>query len=253
MKRLPIVVMFALTGSFLAFRSIGNVNIETNPPGKYEQILKLVGDMLHQAHYSPQDINDAFSRKIFTKFMADLDPEKSMYLLGDIEPLKKKYENRIDEEIKGADVEFFLAAGKVFNTRMEEAAGMVNEILARPFDFSKDEEVVLDGDKLDYPVDEAEKKERWRKKLKYMVLDRFAESLDSRDKNKGKENFVVKTDEELEKDARDRVKRLMDRTFERFRFKFNDDDKFNVFVNAITNTMDPHTEFFPPVDKIYFE
>ena len=41
--------------------------------------------------------------------------------------------------------------------------------------------------------------------------------------------------------------------FERFRFKFNDDDKFNVFVNAITTTMDPHSEFFPPVDKRYFD
>jgi carboxyl-terminal processing protease len=57
----------------------------------------------------------------------------------------------------------------------------------------------------------------------------------------------------LEKEARERVKKVMDRTFERFRFKFNDDDKFNVFVNAITTTMDPHTEFFPPVDKRYFD
>jgi carboxyl-terminal processing protease len=45
----------------------------------------------------------------------------------------------------------------------------------------------------------------------------------------------------------------MDRTFDRFRFKFNDDDKFNLFVNAITTTMDPHSEFFPPVDKRYFD
>jgi carboxyl-terminal processing protease len=45
----------------------------------------------------------------------------------------------------------------------------------------------------------------------------------------------------------------MDRTFERFRFKFNDDDKFNMFVNSITTTMDPHSEFLPPVDKRYFD
>jgi carboxyl-terminal processing protease len=86
-----------------------------------------------------------------------------------------------------------------------------------------------------------------------MTLERFVESLDIREKNKGKENFVVKTDAELEKEAREKVKRLMDRTFERFRFKFSDDDKFNVFVNAITTTMDPHSEFFPPVDKRYFD
>ncbi len=84
-------------------------------------------------------------------------------------------------------------------------------------------------------------------------MERYADLLDIREKNKGKEGFVVKTDAELEKEAREKVKKITDRLFERFRLKFNDDDKFNVFVNAITNTMDPHTEFFPPVDKRYFD
>lgn len=254
MKRLPIVVMFALTGTFFAFRSVGNVpDINPNPPGKYEQILKLVGEMMTQAHYSPQGIDDAFSKKVFKKFMGDLDPEKNMYLRADMEQLRKKYDARIDDELKGANVEFFLAAGKVFNQRMEEISVLYQGILAKPFDFKTDEEVVLDGDKLEYPTTDAERRERWRKKLKYLTLERYVELLDTREKNKGKENFVVKTDEELEKEAREKVKRLMDRTFDRFRKKFSDDDKFNVFVNAITTTMDPHTEFFPPVDKRYFD
>lgn len=166
---------------------------------------------------------------------------------------EKKYETRIDDEIKGADAAFFLAAGKNFNQRMEEVALVYSEFLLKPFDFTVDEEVVLDADKLSYPATEAERKERWRKKLKYLTLERYVESLDIREKNKGKEGFVVKTDEELEKEAREKVKKLMDRTFDRFRFKFSDDDKFNVFVNAITTTMDPHSEFFPPVDKRYFD
>ncbi|HEX7905554.1 MAG TPA: carboxy terminal-processing peptidase [Chitinophagaceae bacterium] len=253
MKRLPIVVMFALTGSFLAFRSIGNISHNTNPPGRYEQILKLVGEMMTQAHFSPQDINDAFSKKVFKKFIGDLDPEKNMFLLSDMDQLQKKYDTKIDDEIKGSNVESFLAAGKNFNQRMEEVAVIYKNILEKPFDFTVDEEVVLDGDKLNYPANDAERRERWRKKLKYMTLERYVESLDIREKNKGKENFVVKTDEELEKDAREKVGRLMDRTFERFRFKFSDDDKFNLFVNAITTTMDPHSEFFPPVDKRYFD
>jgi carboxyl-terminal processing protease len=254
MKRLPIVVMFALTGSFLAFRSIGNITPSSKtPPGKYEQIMKLVGELMTQEHFSPQDINDAFSKKVFKKFMGDLDPEKNMYLAADVDALKKKYETHIDDELKGSTVEYFLAAGKTFNQRMEEIAALYKTILDKPFDFTVDEEVILDGDKIDYPATDAERRERWRKKLKFLTLERYAESLDQREKNKGKENFVVKTDEELEKDARDKVRRLMDRTFERFRFKFSDDDKFNVFVNAITTTMDPHTEFFPPVDKRYFD
>ena len=115
------------------------------------------------------------------------------------------------------------------------------------------EEVLLDADQVGFTVNATEQKERWRKKLKFMTLERYADLQDIREKNKGKEGFVVKTDEELEKDARERVKKIMDRTFERYRFKFNDDDKFNMYVNAITTTMDPHTEFFPPVDKRYFD
>ena len=250
MKRLPIVITMVVAGSFLAFQTMGTGT--KNPPSKYEQILKLVGEMLSQAHYSPQNINDAFSKKIFKKYITDLDQEKNMYLQSDMTDLKK-YETKIDDEIKGAPVEFFLIAGKAFNTRMEEAALMYKEILSNPFDFTIDEDVILDGDKLDFAATNAERKDRWRKKLKYMTLERYTDLLDIREKNKGKEGFVVKTDEELEKDARDKVKRAMDRTFDRYRFKFSDDDKFNVFVNAITTTMDPHSEFFPPVDKRYFD
>ncbi|HEY6062182.1 MAG TPA: carboxy terminal-processing peptidase [Chitinophagaceae bacterium] len=254
MKRFPIVIMMVVAASFLAFKTMGTGTRSTsaNPPSKYEKILKLVGEMLTQAHYSPQELNDAFSKKVFKKYITDLDQEKIFYLQSDIDALKK-YETTIDDEIKGAPVEFFLAAGKTFNTRMEEASKIYTEILSTPFDFTKDEEVVLDGDKLNYSVTDAERKDRWRKKMKYMTLERYTDLLDTREKNKGKEGFVVKTDEELEKDARDKVKRIIDRTFDRYRFKFTDDDRFNLFVNAITTTMDPHTEFFPPVDKRYFD
>lgn len=253
MKRLPIVVMFALTGSILAFRSIENITVNNNPPGKYEKIMKLVGEMMSQAHFSPQDINDAFSKKVFTKFISDLDPEKNMFLKADMDALKKKYETKVDDELKGTDVDVPFGVGKIFNQRMEEVAVLYKSLLEKPFDFTVDEEVVLDGDKLEFPTTDAERRERWRKKMKYMTLERYVESLDVREKNKGKEGFVVKTDAELEKEAREKVGKLMDRTFERFRFKFSDEDKFNVYVNAITTTMDPHTEFFPPVDKRYFD
>ncbi|MBC7946808.1 MAG: carboxy terminal-processing peptidase [Chitinophagaceae bacterium] len=254
MKRLPFVILMIVAGTFLAFQTMGSgTKTSSNPPGKYEEILKLVGEMLSQGHYSPQDINDDFSKKIFKKFINDIDPEKNIFLQSDIDQLRQKYETRIDDEIKGSNVEFFLAAGKIFNTRIEEAGVMSNDIIGKTFDFNVDEEVVLDGDQLKYVTASTEIKERWRKKLKYLTLERYSDLLDVREKNKGKEGFVTKTDTELEKDARDKTKKVIDRLFERFRFKFNDDDKFNVFVNAITTTMDPHTEFFPPVDKRYFD
>ena len=252
MKRLPILVILVAAAMFLAFRSLGK---NSNPPSKYDKILRNVGQMLSEAHYSPKDINDAFSRRIFTRFMNDLEQENQRRLLlqADYSALKK-YETRIDDEIKGdAPVEFFLEAGKIFNSRIEEAAKIYADILAQPFDYSVDETVITDPDKIRTPATDAERRENWRKYLKYLSLDRYTELLDQRERNKGKEGFVVKTDAELEKDARDRVKRVMDRTFDRYRHKFSDDDRFAIFVNDITTAMDPHTEFFPPVEKRYFD
>lgn len=250
MKRLPFVILIVVALSFVAFQTMGKSN--TVPPSKYDKVLRLVGEMLMDYHFNPQDINDDFSAKVFKKYIKELDPEKTFFQKGDITILRK-YEARIDDEIKGSQVESFLAAGKLFDQRMEEAALLYKEILAKPFEFTSDEDVQLDEDKLDFTANAAELKERWRKKLKFSVLERYSDLLEQREKNKGKEGFVVKPDEELEKEAREKVIKTYDRYFDRFRAKFNDDDKFNVFVNAITTTMDPHTEFFPPVDKRYFD
>lgn len=191
MKRLPIVIMMVVAGSFLAFKTMGTGtrNTSVNPPSKYEQILKLVGSMLSEAHFSPQDINDAFSKKVFIKFMADLDPDKNMYLQSDMNALKK-FETKIDDEIKGSPVEFFLEAGKIFNKRMEEVSVIYNSILAQPFEFNTDEEVTLDPDKLTYTTTDAERRDRWRKKLKYMTLERYVDLLDTRKRIRVKKGLL---------------------------------------------------------------
>jgi carboxyl-terminal processing protease len=249
MKRLPLLLLMLAGGIFLAFQTLGTE--KSAPPSKYEKILQTVGVYLTQGHYSPKDINDEFSKKVFAKYFEELDPDKNVFLQSDIENLRK-YETKIDDEIKGAPVEFFLAVSKVFNSRIDDAAKIYKDILSKPFDFKSDEVVVTDPKKLAFPKSDAERRESWRKKLKYLTLERFVELQDIRDKNKGKDS-VVKTDAQLEKEARERVMKIMDLTFDRYRLKFNDDDKFSVFVNTITNMMDPYTEFFPPVDKRYFD
>jgi carboxyl-terminal processing protease len=248
-KRLPIVAMMLLVAAmFFA----GSVKKEFDPPGKYEKILHNVTEMLKEAHYSPKMIDDSFSKKIFNKYFEVLDPNKNIFLKEDIESLKK-YEFRIDDEMKGADVEFFKAAGVIFNKRMEEASLIYKEILNKPFNYSVDEYFLGDPDKIKFASSVTERKENWRKWLKYQSLDRYVDLIDTREKNKDRQDFKAKTNEELEVEAREKVIKVMDRTFERYRFKFSEDEKFNLFVSIITNAMDPHTEFFPPVDKRYFD
>ena len=41
--------------------------------------------------------------------------------------------------------------------------------------------------------------------------------------------------------------------YERIKIKLTPVERFNMFVNVITNLMDPHTDFFPPVEKRAFD
>src|SRR5215203_3612854 len=251
MKRLPILIVMVIAGVFLAFNTMGTTNTKI-PPSKYEKILQIVGEILAQGHYSPKDINDEFSKKVFYKYFEELDPDKNIFMQSDIASLDK-YSTKVDDEIKGAPVQFFLEASKIFNKRAEESSAIYKEILSTPFDFTANESIVTDSKKISFVSSQADRREQWRKRLKYLTLQRFVDLQEARESNKGKEGFITKTDAELEKEARDKVRIAMDRIFERYRLKFNDDDKFSVYVNTITSMMDPYTEFFPPVDKRYFD
>ena len=250
MKRLPLVIAMLVAGIFIGFQTMGTSN--TNPPSKYEKILQIVGEILIQGHYNPKDINDEFSKKVYAKYFEEMDPEKNLFLQSDLESLKK-YSTRLDDEIKGAPVEFFYEVGKIFHKRAEEASLLYKEILEKPFDFTVKESMTTNSDKKDFASSEAERKNNWRKYLKYLTLQRYVELIEAKESNKGKEGFVVKTDAELEKEAREKVRIGMDRIFERYRLNFTDDDKFSKYVNTITSMMDPYTEFMPPVDKRYFD
>jgi len=251
-KNLPVVLLILGAGLIVAFRTFGLGG--GNPPSKYEKILHNVGEMLTEIHYSPKKIDDHFSKDIFKKYLAEkIDVQKNILLLSDIQQLKK-YETKIDDEILGGNVQFVPAVSEIYKKRVPEIEEIFTGILEKPFDFTKDEVVNLNADQLDYPKSEADRREAWRKRLKFMVLERYADLLERREKNKGRKDFEVKTDAELEKEAREAVLKIMRRNFERMKSKLhNEDERFNEYVKTITEAMDPHTTFFPPVDKRYFD
>ena len=94
MKRISILVVLVLVGSFVTTQLLGKSKMNL-PPDRYEKIMFLIGRMLSDGHYSPQAIDNAFSKRVFERYLSELDPEKNIFLKGDIESLRI-YENKID-------------------------------------------------------------------------------------------------------------------------------------------------------------
>lgn len=241
------ITLLVITGSTLAFETFHR---RTDPPGKYEVIITLVGQIIKEGHYQPKPFDDHFSKQVFDKYFGVLDKDKLFFLQSDIDQLKK-YETEIDDEIQNGSVAFFRRVNDLYKQRMPEAAALYTRLLAQPFNFTKDEKILLDEEKLTYPKNSQEREEAWRKMLKYRTLEKLVDLQEER--SKLKVDSLKKSDAALEAEARNKVKKLYDRYFERLKNKFSDDDRFSFYVNAITATMDPHTDFFPPVEKRYFD
>jgi carboxyl-terminal processing protease len=249
-RNLPIVLLILAGGVFVAFRTLG---IGGNPPTKYETILHNVGEYLEELHYSPKAIDDKFSMEVFNKYLTEVDAEKNVFFQSDIDELQGKYGTRIDDEILGKPILFVPAVNVIYKKRLAETEGLYKEILSKPFDFSKEEDYNQNYDQLKWPHSEADRKEAWRKQLKYLSLERYSDLLDGQEARKHDSGFVKRSDAALEQEARDRTLKIMDRIYERLKVKTTDDDRFNMFVESIVQSMDPHTDYFPPVEKRYFD
>jgi carboxyl-terminal processing protease len=246
-KFIPVIIALTAISLFFTYQTQGKNDNDDNPRSRYAKILRNVGVLLEEGHYSPKKIDDGFSKEILKKFTEELDDEKNIFLQSDIDGFQK-YADKIDDEIHGAEINSFFDINDVYLKRMNEVSQYYKELLAKPFDFNLDEIVVLDPEKSTYPKSESERKDSWRKRLKYGVLSKYVDLQEEREKNKDKKDFKVKPDTTLEREARDHVRRQMDRYFTTKKTRENTDANFSTFVNSITGAMDPHTNYLPPID-----
>jgi carboxyl-terminal processing protease len=251
--RKSLVILLILTIGGGVFYAVRSSSTKVNPNEKYAKIMQLVGEMLEDAHYSPRSINDRFSKDVLKKYLKRLDPEKIYFLASDMEKFKA-IENNIDDEIKGAELKSFFMINEVYKKRVTEVSVLYKTILSKPFDFSINEKYVEVTDQTPYPKSLEIRQDLWRKKLKYMVLDKYVELSDIQEKRPDTSTAPVKSPKELEKEARAKVEKVYNRIFDRLRNRLNDDDdRFHWLVNEIAMTMDPHTNYYGPVDKRSFD
>jgi carboxyl-terminal processing protease len=242
--------VFLFGALFFAFNTFKKEDQES-PELRQRKLLSTIGQLLESEHYSPRNIDDAFSKEVFNAYFKALDPEKNTFLQSDLDSLSN-YSTTIDDEIHGATIAFQPAVSRIYAQRIVETKAIFNQVMDQPFDFNKDDSVLLNTDKMTYPKDEAERAKRWEMLLKYRTIERYASLIEEREKNKGKEKFVVKNDSTLEAESRAYVKKSYKKRIESFEKTFTKEKRFDVFLNAITGLMDPHTDYLAPVEKRSF-
>lgn len=219
---------------------------------KEEAIDQFLMQSLASSHYQPKDVNDDFADKVFKLYMQRLDYNKKFLIQDDIDELKKMQASIIDDVNNGHFI-FFNRSYELIAKRIDESKEYYTAILKTPFDFTTDETLELDVEKLSFSKNKSDLKESWRKYLKYQTLSRIVEMKDNQEKAKAKSDTVtIKTFEELEIAARKKVLKSNDDWFKRLK-KLSRNDRISIYFNSITGIYDPHTEYYAPKDKANFD
>lgn len=248
-----------LLAVFVAVASCSFTTKDFNDPDREKLLLNLVTYVLERGHYEPRPIDDVFSQDVYEAFIKNLDPLKRFFLASDINEFNS-YKTQIDDQIKQKDLAFFNLVYERFVQRMDEVREIYPDILEKPFDYTVPEEINTDYDALEYVVNKAELKERWRLQLKFSALTTYYDSIETQksleEKEADSEDNEEKTEKkslaEIEADARETTKKSLDEYFE-FSADLVRKDYFAMYLNTIMETFDPHTNYFAPPDKDRFD
>jgi carboxyl-terminal processing protease len=192
----------------------------------YGKEAKTVAFLLDNNHYRKIHLNDSLSSVILDEYVKDLDNNKTYLTTADLATFEK-YRNQIDDLTRAENVEPAYEIYSVFKKRFKERIDYVlNKLVNENFDYSVDEYYETERDKEPWCKTQDELNDIWRKIIKSQAL-----SL----------KLTGKKPEEIQKALKERYERFL-----KSMGQFNSEDIFSMYMNAITEAYDPHTNYLSP-------
>jgi len=229
MKKLRLRLLGVLATLFVStgvlFGSISD-STKLSPKPHYNAEAKLVAQILNTYHFKKINLNDSISSVILDEYILTLDNNKSYFIKSDIEQFDK-YRNYLDDLTKIGDVTPAYEIYELFRKRFQERIDYIKEVLIpMEFDYTLDETYDTDRTDDQWVNSQAELNELWRKVIKSQSL-----SLKLNGKEKEEINDIISK----------RYER-----FEKAISQYKSDDVFELYMNSIAESFDPHTNYFSP-------
>ena len=215
-------------------------------------IFSLVRDALTNVHLQPKEMNDALSAEIFDQYLEDIDFNKLFLTQGEVAELAV-YKTLLDDAFFANNTAFFDLSYSKIIAGITRSKTIYTELLEAPFDYTLDEEIWNNPEKQDFAKNEAALKEQWRKHLKWRIINRIYEKDRAQKEDAETDGEVVlKSFEELEKDAREKELELQNDWYDDLT-DLTRIEWFGIYMNTYCEAYDPHTSYLAPRQNENFE
>ncbi len=220
-----------LAGTFLlAVVAVCNATATTGelpllPEPRHEKVGQLVSDIIEKSHYRHASIDDKFSSAVLDSYIEAMDSNKLFFLQSDIDNFEQ-YRDRIDNMVRD---ESLLPVFDMFNTFLQRYRDRwqfaLTQLDTAP-DFTLNEEFEFDRENAAWAKSPAELDKLWRLRVKQDALN------------------LALTDKPWD-ESREILRKRYERLIKR-QEQLNSDDVFEIFMNSLAHTLDPHSSYLSP-------
>src|SRR5438477_10112816 len=197
-----------------------------------ETIAMSVGRLLEEGHYTHQKLNEEVSRKFLQTYLEMLDYSHLFFTQKDIDELNAKYGNSIASDVLLGTLKPAHEIYDLYTKRVDERVAKIKELLKHPIDFKSDATIELSRQKSPWPKDEAEADQLWRGRITNELLQ-----------------------EHLSEHPIEPAPQLVARRYDRLGRNVHEQDKdeqMKLFLDALAQTYDPHSEYLSKADMKNF-
>ena len=204
---------------------------DLQPDARQNLVCKEVASLISKYNYKKVDLNDSLSAIIYDRYLKKIDPDHNYLLASDVKAFAN-FKYQLDDDLKAGNLN---DAFYIFNVFQKRYLGLIKFSLAHindDFDYNKDESFTYDREDLPYIATQKDLDELWIKRVKYDLLNLKIASPD-----------MAKNKETLRK----RYENLLSQSN-----KLSNQEVFQTFMDAFTEAVDPHTNYFNPFNAAQF-
>jgi carboxyl-terminal processing protease len=204
---------------------------DLQPDAQQSVVCQYVANIISDHNYKKVPLNDSISQVVYNRYIKSLDENHNYLLASDIKDFEK-FKTVLDDDLKGGNLSDVFYMFNVYQKRYNDRIKYSITQLDKNFDFNTNETFTFDRDSLPYAASETEMNNIWTERVKFDLLNL---KLANADMAKNKETL------------RKRYQNLLSQSN-----KLNNQDVFQIFMDAFTNAIDPHTNYFNPSNAANF-
>jgi carboxyl-terminal processing protease len=201
--------------------------------GDLHAVAATVSQILEEAEYTQQSLDANMGQQVLETYLEGLDVNKLFFTQEEIDQIRNEYSSSLADDIRLGNLTPAKEIFAIFKKQVDERVAKIDALLKECYDFSGERTTIADRTKERWPADASEADVIWRDKIESELLEAKLRTGSTKPEPEAIARYYREIGNQI--DSKD------------------DTGVLRIFLEAVAQTYDPHSEYLGPSDLDQFK